>query len=366
MDRIEVLRSITELEQLAPAWAELVSMSGHALCEPAWCLNAARFVHGPDDQLHAIALWRDRQLVGFAPLILSRSSGSLRYEIAGSRVLCEPAEIPTRDIEAAASMAEAIMRLDRPVWLGRLAADSAFLSAFKARAHRSGILLSPGSSGSLYVALSECSASNYEPLSSRTRDIVRRAERALAKLGEVDVRFARPAPSEVAGMLTEAFEVELQSWKGRAGSAVLQRADLREFFFHYGQDCAAAGDLVIATLRLDGQVIAAHVANTARRSYRLLKIAYDERQAKYRPGLQLLRASLRWALEQKLETYEFMGVEERWIRDWTDRVHDHRSVLFYPFNARGIGAFARDAALRVGRRGIGVLRRAARGRAGES
>src|SRR5690606_38126482 len=121
--------------------------------------------------------------------------------------------------------------------------------------------------------------------------------------------------------------VELNSWKGRAGSAVLQRPELREFFFHYGQDCAAAGELVIATLRFNGQAIAAHVANTARRSYRQLKIAYDDRHAKYLPGLQLLLATLRWSFEQKLQAYEFMGVQERWIGDWTDRVRVHQSVL---------------------------------------
>lgn len=358
MDRIQILRSVSELEQVAPAWAELASTAGHALCEPAWCLNGARFVHGPDDQLHAIALWRGRQLTGLAPLVLSRSSGGARYEIVGSRVLYEPAEIPTRDIEAAVSMADAVARLGRPVLLSRLTETSAFMGSFKARARRAGILLSPGSSGSPYVDLREGWTACYEHLSSRTRNIVRRAQRALSKLGEVQIRFVMPTPSEVDAMLTEAFEVELQSWKGRAGSAVLQRPALREFFFHYGRDSAAAGELLIATLRFNGQAIAAHVANTARRSYRQLKIAYDDRHAKYLPGLQLLLATLRWSFEQKLETYEFMGVEERWIRDWTDRVRAHQSVLFYPFNARGIGAFARDAAIRVGR-GLGSLRRAA-------
>lgn len=354
--RVQVFRSIAQIESIADSWRRLAEGAGYALSDPAWHLNAARYTHSADEEPHVIALWRGDALAGVAPLIHARTPAGSRYEIIGSRVLYEPAEIIATDDEAAMGMADALARLDRPVFLSRLPSLSAFARTFEPRFRSRGVVLSPASSGSPFIDLARGWEPFHAQLPSRVRNIIRRAERALGKLGDLEMQFVRPQPSTAARVLTEAFQVELHSWKGRAGSAVLQRQDLREFFLHYGPEIAGRGELLVAFLRFNGSAIASHVASVARGGYRQLKIGYDDRYAKYLPGLQLLLQTIRWSFEQNLATYEFMGAQEPWIEEWTDEVRSHKSILFYPFSVRGLAGLAQDGLGRVRRKVIALVR----------
>lgn len=356
--RLQVVRSIEQIGRIAQAWSELSDARGYALSDPAWCAHAARHTHSSSDGLHIACLWRKEQLAAVAPLILVAAGVHRRFEIVGSRLLYEPAEVLARDESAAREIAAHIAGLGVPVLLSRLPSDSTFLRAFEMRARRGGLLLMPGSSGSPYIDCAEGWPAFYDRLPSRIRNIVRRGERALGKLGKLEVQFVRPEPAQTAALLAEALEVELHSWKGRAGSAVLQRVALRDFFLSYGHEASARGELLVALLRFNGSVIAAHVAGVARGTYRQLKIAYDDRHAKYVPGLQLLLHTIRWSFDQGLDAYDFMGSEEPWIRDWTRKVRRHKTMLFYPFSLRGLQAFACDAVERARRRVAAPIGRA--------
>jgi CelD/BcsL family acetyltransferase involved in cellulose biosynthesis len=187
-------------------------------------------------------------------------------------------------------------------------------------------------------------------LTSHTRSELRRRQRKLRELGEVGVQFVLPTEAEASALLHEAFEVEAKSWKGRAGSAILQRNDLREFFTNYGLESARRGELHISMLRLDGKAIAMHVATVDGRFYRQLKIGYDEQYSKYSPGLQLLLETVRWSFERGLQTHEMLGSEEAWSREWASGVHRCTNTMFYPFSARGVVGLLRDGLARVRRR----------------
>lgn len=350
--RIEIVSSIDEIGHIAKDWDALASGKGYALSDPNWCAHAARHTHSPADRLHIACLWRGATLAAVAPLMLMREG---RFEIIGSRVLYEPAEILARDEHAAHAIAQHIAQLGRPLLLSRLPAASTFPAAFEAAAR--GVLLRPYSSGSPYIDCTGGWASFYERMPSRIRNIIRRGERALGRLGKLELEFVRPEPRPIDSLLNEAFEVELHSWKGRAGSAVLQRQSLRDFFFCYGRDASERGELLVALLRLNGSAIASQVASVARGSYRQLKIAYDDRHAKHVPGLQLLLHTIRWSFEQGLDAYDFMGSEEGWIRDWTDKVRRHITLLFYPPTPCGVGALAWDVAQRAGRKVAALTRR---------
>jgi CelD/BcsL family acetyltransferase involved in cellulose biosynthesis len=348
--QLRLIQSVAEIATIAPAWHELACVCGPAMNDPVWYENAARFTHGSSDRLHILSGWQQDRLVALAPLVLTRGDGGSRYEIIGSRVLYEPAEVLVRDAQAATWIADEIARLDRPVLLARLPDNSDFHAAFTSRARRSGLVLTSHSSGAPYVSLSGAWADYEASLTTHTRSELRRRQRKLRALGEVSVQFAMPDEGDAPGLLREAFDVESRSWKGRAGSAILQRDDLREFFMRHGLDSARRGELHISMLRLDGVAIATHIATVDGRVYRQLKIGYDERYRKYSPGLQLLLETLRWSFERGLETHELLGTEEGWSREWASTVHRCTNMLFYPFNARGVAGLLRDGFARVRRR----------------
>lgn len=308
--QLRVIRSATEIDQIAPDWRRLAESSRHALNDPLWYANAARFTHAETDQLSILALWRGTELVALAPLALARGSGGPRYEIVGSRVLYEPAAIVTRDGSATEQMAAAIVALDWPTLLARTPAAGDFSTAFRRCARQRGVVMSVGASGSQWVDLTQGWDGYYASRPSRLKDIIRRNQRQLGKLGRLEFECVRPGPADAERLLEQAFAVEIKSWKGKAGSAVLLREDLRRFFLAYGAGIAQGGQLCVSFLRLDGNPIAMQIANVSHGAYWLLKIGYDEQYSKYRTGWQLQLESIRWCCAQGLGRYEFLGTEE--------------------------------------------------------
>jgi Acetyltransferase (GNAT) domain len=123
---------------------------------------------------------------------------------------------------------------------------------------------------------------------------LRRQRRRLDDAGPVRLVVARE-PAEIAAALSAFFELEAQGWKGRAGTAAVQHKDAWSFM----QDALAAlatnHDVRIDRLMRDDQTIAAGITLREGASSWFWKIAYDETQARFSPGVQLsleLTASL--------------------------------------------------------------------------
>jgi CelD/BcsL family acetyltransferase involved in cellulose biosynthesis len=137
------------------------------------------------------------------------------------------------------------------------------------------------------------------------RNIARRAE----DLGGVTLRrHEEISPAEVEPLLRECFQLEAAGWKGRAGGAVLNDPTARQYFVRQAQQLAANWQLAIATLRLEGRLIAFEYGWRSRGVRGVLKIGYDEAFGRLSPG-QLLRARLLEQLfaEQSVGWVDFLG-----------------------------------------------------------
>ncbi len=345
--RVEVLVSIDELTRLCGEWDALAAHCQHPINSYSWCTNALRHVHRTSDRPHVLALWNGEHLEALAPLVLVKHSTGFRYEIIGARVLYEPIAILARTTDAARELGGALVKLRHPVVLTRLPAQSAFNEGFIGRARRAGILFNPRASGSQYVDLRRGWDPYYQGLPSRLKNIIRRGHKQLARIGEVSFEFIVAEPSNVAALLQQAFEVEARSWKSRTGSAVLLRPDLREFFFSYALDASRRGELLISFLRLQGAPVAMQIANIGYGAYWQLKLGYDECYSKQLVGLQLQLETIKWSYDRGLSRYEFLGVAERWIEEWTRTVHEYRTMHFYPCTFSGLRAALQDNIARV-------------------
>ena len=95
-------------------------------------------------------------------------------------------------------------------------------------------------------------------------------------------------PAAVPSALGDFLTLEAAGWKGRAGTAARDHADLRTFVETALAGLASEGKVEIARLCLDGRAIAAIIVLRSGDTAWTWKIAYDESHAHASPGVQLL------------------------------------------------------------------------------
>jgi len=83
------------------------------------------------------------------------------------------------------------------------------------------------------------------------------------------------------------LELELSGWKGRAGTAMGSDIDHARFFREMCEGFAGTGRLQLLTLEHDGDIVAMKCNLMAGDGIYCFKIAFDERFAKYSPGIHL-------------------------------------------------------------------------------
>jgi CelD/BcsL family acetyltransferase involved in cellulose biosynthesis len=109
----------------------------------------------------------------------------------------------------------------------------------------------------------------------------------LSALGHVDIVNDRTA--EGARAAFEVFlELELRSWKGQNGTALLSDDEDAAFTRALIADLAARGGASVALLRVDGKPIAAQVLLYSARMAYTWKTAFDAAFAKFSPGALLV------------------------------------------------------------------------------
>ena len=130
-----------------------------------------------------------------------------------------------------------------------------------------------------------------ESLSGKKRKELRRQSARLSELGEV--RFERSRDDQrLSRWIDDFLALEHSGWKGTAGSALASHQATSQLFKEALQGAARLGKLERLTLTLDDQPIAM-LANflTPPGAYSY-KTAFDERYARYSPGVLVQRENL--------------------------------------------------------------------------
>jgi CelD/BcsL family acetyltransferase involved in cellulose biosynthesis len=202
-----------------------------------------------------------------------------------------------------------------------------------------------------------CSLSRNRPwdhgLTSRFKRNLRRGERRLAELG--DVRFEVVTGTRLKEALEVFYRLEASGWKGRRGTAVVQRPQVKRFYESLVD--RAPADVLIPILSVGSEPVAAYVLRILGNSLFALKTGYDEAYAKYSPGLVLTSRVIRYALERGMERLDFMAGTVRWKVDWTRQCRPHYTVLlFAPSRAGQYAYWVRYGLREHAKRLPGVLR----------
>ncbi|MES9830444.1 MAG: GNAT family N-acetyltransferase [Candidatus Thiodiazotropha sp.] len=261
----------------------------------------------------------------------------------GVSKLNEPGGLIYADKESLTHLCNSILSKGVPTLLGRLSTDDHSIDVFSELASKRGLIFKIPNTGSPYVEICSSWDDYFQQLSSRRRQDFRRARRRLSDQGEVSVDFYCPDQTKLNRLLEDVFQVEQANWKGRNKSAVNYRPDLKRFFTVYCRHLCQSGDLFVSTLRLNRQMIAVQLLAQHANRWWVLKIGYDERWAKFSPGMQLMFETIREAFKRNLTAFELLGTEEKWIDIWPHKTHQFTTLVYFPFNLRGLGALIAEA-----------------------
>jgi CelD/BcsL family acetyltransferase involved in cellulose biosynthesis len=338
---VVTLRRIDSPDDLIARWRLLPQATQELPQSAEWAVVAAQSLYA-QETLRFIQLSQGGEIVGLAPMAVTRGGLIERFEIAGATTLFEPCGFKYRDEETLRALCEAVVRAGRPAVLQRIAADGALAQAFKAAARGRGQVLQFNASGAPFVPIASSWDEYFQSLSSRRRQDYRRARRGLERLGKIEIEIRIPDADAVEAGMGEAMQVEAASWKGREGSAMLTNPRLSGFFLQLAVRLARLGQLRLCFLRLNGAAIAMQIAAVHGRRWWVLKIGYDERWAEHSPGIQLMWEVLREAFERGLTSFEMLGSAEPWLTIWTREQRAYRTLAFYPYNGRGMIALSAD------------------------
>jgi len=130
---------------------------------------------------------------------------------------------------------------------------------------------------------------NYlaKAVDGKKRKDLRRQRKRLGERGRLTLLDANDAPT-VARALDDFFLLEAQGWKGRAGTAARCDDRIARFMQAAVTALAAEGKARITRLCIDARPVAAMVTLRSGETAWCWKIAYDEGEARFSPGVQVL------------------------------------------------------------------------------
>lgn len=349
LDHVERLREIAPIET---EWEALASRLGASPFSRAGWFACWLESFGPEG-LEVVAVRREGRLAAVLPVLSRR--GVIR-SVANWHT---PSFAPlAEDAEAELSLFSSLFDAGpRRVDLSFLPPASAARLGDESGGRR---LVSRTVMMSPYVAIEGEWSEYWRGLSRNHRGNVSRRRRRLAERGTVSIDVFEGG-EELSGLLEESFRIEASGWKGKRGTAVICSPQTRRFYEGIAAWAARLGLLRLATLRLDGRLIAFNLDLEAERRHYLLKLGHDAALNQLSPGTVLTAAMVERAFALGLKSYEFLGGKDTYKLRWSQACREAIEVQVFDGSPLGMldrivqthgrAAVRRVLALRRGRTG---------------
>lgn len=172
-----------------------------------------------------------------------------------------------------------------------------------------------------YVDTSVSWESYEQTLGKKLRTEIRRRRRRLEERGHLRVEV-HSGGERLDALLDEGFRIEEAAWKGSEGTAINSDKPTRDFYFAVARWGAAQGWLRLAFLRLDDSNLAFDLSLETADAHYLLKTGYDPTYRKFAPGMLMRYEMLKSAFDGGLSSYEFLGSNNPWKLEWTDKLRE--------------------------------------------
>lgn len=339
--RVETISDFPAFLALEPVWNGLVDQAGlsYPFLTHEW-VRTWWESFGAGHHLHILLVRDATGPIAIAPLMLSREH---RYGLAVRRLgIIANVHSPRSEFILAARPADACRAIWRHLagqarqWdvleLCQLPPGSSLLEDLPSLAAADGFLLGRWHAGeSPYVPLDSWPSwdAYLDGLDRKHRYNLRNRMKRLAKLGEVRLEVV-DSERGLAEAVEEGFRIEAAAWKGRAGTAMGSRPELRQFYGTVAQRLAARGWLRFHFLTLDGRRIAFGYSVCRDNRLYLIKPGYLPDYAQYSPCNLMCALVLQEAFAQGITEYDFLGVADAWKLEWTSRARPHTWLYVFP------------------------------------
>jgi CelD/BcsL family acetyltransferase involved in cellulose biosynthesis len=344
--QVEVLRTCQEINVLAANWDGMIQAKRNPLLAYSWFAAAAATLHD-ESTLHVVVVRRESRVLAIAPMAQTRRHGVDWLEIIGAATLHEPSALLASDESALQSLCESLVSLRRPFMLQRIPVDTCIRSYLTDCARGHGIVITARSAPCLRVEVVDSWEEYLAGRSTQIRTGLRRKRAVLEQLGPVAFESRRPTVAELPEVFEEALNVEEDGWKGASGSSMRRNAPLCNFVYDLARRFATDGALRICFLRAGERAVAMSILLEANQRYWEIKIGYRESAARASPGRLLLWETLREAFGRGLRGYEFLGSGDGQQPDWANASQSLQTLVFYPWNLRGLWALGSDTLGRI-------------------
>jgi CelD/BcsL family acetyltransferase involved in cellulose biosynthesis len=343
--RARAIVGAAELPSLIEAWRALDLPSLTPMQSPEWT-TASIEAFADLGRLELLAEIEDGQLCAIAPCFGYKSWWPRCREMIGVELITEPMDLIYTDPAALERLIARLTAWGRPLFLPRVPIDSPTIEALRRAFAGRAVIIDRPQPTSPYITLSADWTDPESQLTSRRRSDLRRARKRAEETGPVHCEIVCPDPADLDSLLDMAWAIEARSWKGAAGTALIHDPLRTAFYRRYAHHACEAGQLRLCWLRFGSQTVAMQIAIEAHQRFWLLKIGYDEQFARCSPGNLLIAETLRYAAEQQLVAYEFLGMSADWTRVWTEQERASTALRIYPYNVLGMAALAGDVAKR--------------------
>jgi CelD/BcsL family acetyltransferase involved in cellulose biosynthesis len=179
-----------------------------------------------------------------------------------------------------------------------------------------------------YQRIAETWEEKLKTLQPRFRTALRSREKRLREKGAVELRFLDSSAEWEQG-LAAIREIEEDSWKVEAGTAITVQDFQWQFYSRYAPIAAAAKSLRIPVLYVAGEPVAYDYALYENGIYYLLKTRYKKKWHDSYPGFVLRKLLAEWTYSQDCQEIDYLGKDEDWKMKWTDSVREHRNCYIF-------------------------------------
>lgn len=339
---IEIIQDKVVLSRIGAEWNALASRSEFPLLRHEWFLSCAE-AFSEEKKLRIVLVRSQGNIVAIAPLAIIRKKGIEYLELLGSSFLDEPCDLLYDNYQSLKLLLNAILKLKRPFYFHKIPYNSLVVKALSNLSIFKGLLIKRVASSTAYVPINSSWSEHYNSLSSKRRYDLRRARRRAEEFGNVSYRILCPQLDELEMYLKVAFEIEAAGWKGRRGSALLINERLKKFFQVYSALACKKGILRLCFLFINEKAVAMLIGVEYLNRFWVLKIGFNEKWSRCSPGIQLINETIRYAFNNNLKSYEFLGSDEPWLHMWAKtNLRQHSSIGFYTTNIHGIAALSND------------------------
>jgi hypothetical protein len=336
---IKKIDNLDHLESLYDDWEKVPSEKKLSpLNDYYWLVSSARLLTHRKIEAF-IVTDNDNNISAIAPLACKKDYFDY-HELLGIRFHFEPGDFYYTNDSSLSELAEALSISKFPLELRRISAESKTISALRDAYRNRAIVIMRDCKDYPFIEIDPGKSDIDEQFSARLRIDLRRAMRKAENMGKVVFEIYSPrTEEEFLSLYEKAVKIESHSWKGKAGTALLHDREHWEFYRQYGIFATREGVCRIALMYIDSKAVAMQFAVQQGGRYWLLKIGHDEKYAKCSPGMLLMHQSLRYAKEQDLESFEFLGTTEAWTHRWTEESRSTVRLNIFPYSLTGITAF---------------------------